>query len=368
MKDEENHIDYDLLGKYLSGDANDEEVKIIEAWKASSQDNNAEFQRLAKLWMEAESLIGIKPAPVDTDAAWENLHGRLFGEEDISETGPEQPKTDTQPLHKEIKTGSEEKETIDKPALKEPKTRSLYFYATRVAAVVVMGFIIYAIFFMGGGIPDQVEVIAENSVTVTDLPDDSKITLNENSKITYPEKFKEKERKVELSGEAFFEVKPSEKKPFVVHAHNAVVKVLGTTFNVRAIESESEVSVTVEEGKVRLSDEEDVVFVLLERNEKGVFNRDTGHIEKYERAEGSEMFWRSRTIMFRDTKLSTVFSTLERLYEAEIIIKNEDILSCKLSGKFQDENIDEILDRIAVIFNLTILKNNNTFEISGDGC
>jgi ferric-dicitrate binding protein FerR (iron transport regulator) len=72
--------------------------------------------------------------------------------------------------------------------------------------------------------------------------------------------------------------------------------------------------------------------------------------------------------MVRDKKLSTVFSTLELLYEAEIIIKNEDILSCKLSGKFQDENIDEILDRIAVIFNLTILKNNNTFEISGDGC
>jgi len=368
MKDEGKHIDYDLLGKYLSGEAKDEEVKFIDAWKATSRENTAEFERLAKLWQEAKSLIGITPAPVNTNAAWENLHGRLFGDEDLSETGPGQVEIDSEPLQKEIKTGSELKEPIDKPTQKEPKTRSLYFYATRIAAVFVIGFLIYAIFRMGGGQPDQVEVIADNTITVMDLPDDSKITLNENSKIIYPEKFKAKERKVELSGEAFFEVKPAEEKPFVVQAHNALVKVLGTSFNVRAIDTEAEISVTVEEGKVKLSDLEDVVFVLLERNEKGVFNRETGHIEKYERSEGSEMFWRSRTLMFRDTELSIVFETLERLYESEIIIKSEDILSCELSGKFQDENIDEILDRIAVIFNLTIQKNNNTFEISGDGC
>jgi ferric-dicitrate binding protein FerR (iron transport regulator) len=117
-----------------------------------------------------------------------------------------------------------------------------------------------------------------------------------------------------------------------------------------------------------LSDEEDVAYVILERNEKGILNRETGHIEKYEKAKGNEMFWKSRTLMFRDTELSAVFITLERLYEKKITIKNDKILSCVLTGKFEDMDLEEILDKIAISFNLTVLKNNDTFEISGDGC
>jgi len=368
MKDEGKHIDYDLIGKYLSGETSSEEARIIETWRDASKDNNADFERFAQLWKEAESLTSISPAPVNTDAAWDLLHGRLFGEEEKPESDSSQDEMDIEPELKEIKITQEETDKSIGVSQEKPKIRSLYYYATRIAAVLVIGFLVYAIFFRGGGQPDQIEVIAENTITVTDLPDDSKITLNENSKITYPEKFEAKERAVELKGEAFFEVKPIEKKPFVVHAHNALVRVLGTSFNVRALEAESEITVTVEEGKVRLSDLDDVVFVELGRNEKGIFYRESGHIEKYEKAEGGEMFWRSRTLMFRDTQLSMVFKTLERLFDTEIITKNENILSCELNGKFQDENIDEILDRIAEIFNLTIQKNNNTFEISGDGC
>lgn len=368
MTDEGKHIDYDLIGKYLSGETSSEEAKKLETWRDASKENSAEFERLKKLWTEAESMTGIIPAPVNTDAAWDLLHGRIFGEE--GEPGMEVPQDDLDAdlKEKEIKLSPEEKDRLDEHPPARAKVRNLYYYATRIAAVLVVGFIVYAIFFMGGGQPEQIEVIADNTIKVTDLPDDSKITLNENSKITYPEKFKAKERAVELKGEAFFEVKPVEKKPFIVHAHNAIVRVLGTSFNVRAVEEESEVTVTVEEGKVRLSDLDDIVFVDLERNEKGIFYRKSGHIEKYEKAEGGEMFWRSRTLMFRYTELSMVFKTLERLFEVEIIIKNDKILTCELNSKFQDQDIDEILDRIAEIFNLTIQKNNKTFEISGDGC
>ena len=72
--------------------------------------------------------------------------------------------------------------------------------------------------------------------------------------------------------------------------------------------------------------------------------------------------------MFRDTELATVFDTLEKLYDIEITTENKDILSCMLTAKFQDMNIEEILDKIAINFSLTIEKNDNTFEISGDGC
>jgi ferric-dicitrate binding protein FerR (iron transport regulator) len=335
MKDEEQHIDYDLLGKYLSGECTEEEARSVEAWRSSSKTNQDEFDRLTR-------------DEVVTDKS--DIEEKLgVAEEDIS----------TQEGETEIPIRTSGGET---------KVRQLSYYLSRIAAVLVVGFLVYAVFFMSGGDSEQVVVLAENDITITDLPDDTKVTLNENTKITYPEKFKSEERAVELTGEAYFEVERDEEKPFVVRAHNAVVRVLGTSFNIRALEEETEVSVTVEEGKVRLSDEEDVAFVVLGKNEKGIFNRSTGHIEKYEKSEGDEMFWRSRTVMFRDTELSTVFEILEKLYDTEILAKNEDILLCMLSAKFQDMNIEEILDKIAINFNLTIEKNKNTFEISGDGC
>ena len=366
MKDEEQHIDYDLLGKYLSGECTEEEARSVETWRSSSKTNKDEFDRLARLWREADSLIGHTPAPVNLDAAWNRLHGRLFGDEEITDKSSIEETTEVP----EEKISSQEKE-MGSPVRtlgRETKVRNLSYYLSLIAAVLIIGFMVYAIFLMTGGDPEQVVILAENDITITDLPDDTRVTLNENTKITYPEKFKSEERAVELTGEAYSEVERDEEKAFVVHAHNAVVRVLGTSFNVRAVEEETEISVTVEEGKVRLSDEEDVAFVILEKNEKGIFNRSTGHIEKYEKTEGGEMFWRSRTVMFRDTELSTVFETLEKLYDTEIRAKNEDILLCMLSAKFQDMNIDEILDKIAINFNLTIEKNNNTFEISGDGC
>ena len=366
MKDEEQHIDYDLLGKYLSGECSEEEARSVETWRSSSKTNQEEFDRLARLWREADSLIGHTSAPVNLDAAWDRLQGRLFGDEVKSEkSGIEETRKTAK---EDILPKEEETETTVRTLDRETRVRPLSYYLSRIAAVLVVGLLVYSIFLMTSGDPEQVVVLAENDITVADLPDDTKVTLNENTKISYPEKFKSEERAVELSGEAYFEVERDEEKPFIVHAHNAMVRVLGTSFNVRAIEEETEISVTVEEGKVRLSDEEDVAFVVLEQNEKGIFNRSTGHIEKYEKSKGGELLWRPRTVMFRDTELSTVFDTLEKLYDTEIQVKNEDILLCMLSAKFEDNDIEEILDKIAISFNLTIEKNNTTFEISGEGC
>ena len=80
MKDEGKHIDYDLISKYLSGETSPEEDQLIESWKGSSGDNLNEFERLSRLWKEAESMISHSSARVDTEAAWNRLQGRLFDE------------------------------------------------------------------------------------------------------------------------------------------------------------------------------------------------------------------------------------------------------------------------------------------------
>lgn len=146
-------------------------------------------------------------------------------------------------------------------ASKEPKVKSIFReHWWKIAASVLL--IIGLAWFKRG---EQVlqestiaEVIQNQEVAAGDtmlqlyLPDSSRIWLNRNSKIIFAEMF-EDERKITLSGEAYFEVRRDTSKPFVVLAKNTITRVLGTSFSVRAYEEEEKVQVSVEEGKVEFA-------------------------------------------------------------------------------------------------------------------
>lgn len=80
----------------------------------------------------------------------------------------------------------------------------------------------------------------------------NKVYLNADTKLTYPEQFVGKERKVSVEGEAYFEVKKDAKKPFIVDVASMQIKVLGTSFNVNAYPTESKVLTTLDEGSVKI--------------------------------------------------------------------------------------------------------------------
>lgn len=343
MKEANNDIDYTLIGKYLGGETSASEKKQIETWMNQSVENRVEFRRIKNLWEQAESMTQELKAPVNTESAWESLQSRI-AKPDVTFFG-----------------GSEKIKKI-------VPSRNIISYLIRIAAVIVVAVALYTIYYNLIRQPEMIEIMTENRVRETKLPDESAITLNENSTITYPERFGKGQREVELDGEAFFEIKRDVNKPFVIHVPDAVIEVLGTSFNVRAIETEPEVTVTVQNGKVMLTDREDIAYVVLEAHEKGILNRETGHIEKYVSTDESELFWKTRTLIFRETQLSMVFETLEKVYNVKINVKNDALKECLLTAKFQDQDIDEILANIAINFELEVLKEDSAFEISGDGC
>ena len=340
MKEANNDIDYTLIGKYLDGESSASESRKMENWINRSDANRSEYNRIKNLWEKAETMTADSKAPVNTDRAWEKLQYRISGAVPDSTARPDI----------------------------RPQARSLTYYLTRIAAMIVVAVGLYMTYKQLIREPEIIDLVAVNEIRETTLPDQSAITLNENSTLTYPERFSKEKRVVELKGEAFFEVKRNVKKPFVIQVPDALIEVLGTSFNVRALEAEPEVTVTVQDGKVMLTDKENIAYVELEAHEKGILNRETGHIEKYISTDESEMFWKTRTLIFRDTQLSRVFETLEKVYKVKIIIQNEAIKECLLSAKFQDQDIDEILANIAINFDLTVQKKDSSYEISGDGC
>jgi transmembrane sensor len=123
------------------------------------------------------------------------------------------------------------------------------------------------------------------------LSDGSAITLEKASRISYPKTFSGDFREVYLSGEAFFEVAHNPKQPFLVYANETVTKVLGTSFRIRAFESDQEVKVAVKTGKVsvyakttfkkeNLQKGNEFKGVLLIPNQEVVFDRATESLQK----------------------------------------------------------------------------------------
>ena len=93
----------------------------------------------------------------------------------------------------------------------------------------------------------------EFELSTIELEDGSVVTLNHDTKIYYPKTFSENIREVSIEGEAYFEVQPDADKPFVIHAGETDIMVLGTSFSVNAYPSSNEVEVVVESGKVQVS-------------------------------------------------------------------------------------------------------------------
>lgn len=105
--------------------------------------------------------------------------------------------------------------------------------------------------------------------------DGSRATLNAETRIKYPRKFGFSERKVELDGEAFFEVSPNKDRPFIVDMKDINVKVLGTTFNVKAYATDMDIFVTLETGKIQLANKSNSL-VYMKPGEKATYNRKSG--------------------------------------------------------------------------------------------
>ena len=343
MSEGSDHIDITIIGKYLSGEAGPEEISLVENWINASDENRKEFSRLERIWETSEPDFKDVPADVDTGRAWESIISRISAEGDQATEGAEIRKI-------------------------QKSRHGLMYYALRVAAVIIIGAVGYILVNNPFSTPEKMEVVADNNVRTSVLPDSSRITLNVNSNLTFPEKFKSGKRVVALTGEAYFEVKHIEDKPFIVTMKDARVQVLGTEFNVRDVPGEPVVSVTVTNGRVRFSDKDDISFVYLGRDEKGVLHRDSGLIEKFKAADENDLFWKTRTLLFRNTRLAVVFKTLEKIFNVTISVKNDTILDCTLTGKFTDASADEILNKISLSFDLHIEKENNTFNIEGDGC
>lgn len=179
------------------------------------------------------------------------------------------------------------------------------------------------------------------------LPDSTSGWLNSGSKLKYPSVF-DRHRKVQLTGEAYFEVKQMAQSDFVVSVPDLDVKVLGTKFNVSAYSDDMVTDVVLNEGKVEIEGKSGVFNQILAPNEKITFYRDEKSLKLSEVDASRFTAWKDGYLIIDNEPLGQVTGRIERWYNAEIVIQDEMLKSYRFKATFKDEPLEEVLRLIAI--------------------
>lgn len=183
------------------------------------------------------------------------------------------------------------------------------------------------------------------------LPDGSRVRLSPKSQVRFPKKFALEIRTVELTGEAFFDVTRNPRQPFIVHTGNVNVKVLGTSFTVRAFPSDQTVNVAVKSGKVAVSKaagKTDDPGVLLTPNQQVTFSA-TDAVFRRALVEAPvlvDAHTQEADFVFQETPVAEVFERLQTAYGVHIDFDRKGLQHCTVTARLSNETMYQKLNMI----------------------
>ena len=232
----------------------------------------------------------------------------------------------------------------------------------RIAAIFVGLMLVSSILWMDYSRLTVVQ--ADNTVKIITLPDSSIVYLKSGAQISYRNpSLLRYDREVVLQGEAFFDIKKSKNKKFVVNTNLLDIQVLGTQFNVVSNNNISEV--VLEEGNVRLFNlpkEQDDIYMAP--GDQIIYSIDNNNIEKLVVNPVLHSFWKESHISFKDFNLGEVGEIIEQLYGKEMIINDKSLLNRTLSGSAPLDDLNLLLKALSLILDKDIISENDTIVIN----
>ncbi|MBS7197445.1 MAG: FecR domain-containing protein [Bacteroidales bacterium] len=197
----------------------------------------------------------------------------------------------------------------------------------------------------------------EYSIT---LSDGTIVYLNSESELRYPVNFVGRDRRVYLSGEAYFDVVQDEAHPFIVDMGNSSVRVLGTSFDVRAYADEDEVLTTLVQGSVKFSAGKE--FVTLEPGKQAVLGK-SGSIETREVDTYLYTAWKEGVFAFKRQRLEEIMKVVARWYDVNIFWENVSQKEVTFTGKMKRyDDFSKVVEVLEMTGNTEfVIKENNIF-------
>lgn len=243
--------------------------------------------------------------------------------------------------------------------------KKMVVWSSRITAVLLTVFLIYEINQFGNkqtntGYGERKEVV---------LPDESKIDLNSNSKISYVRDWKsDKPREIWMSGEAMFEVKHTaimnrlrNSDHFIVHVGDLALTVLGTKFNVK--ERRGRIEVSLFEGRVRVTSADGLDKVMLP-GEVFIYDQEEKTDQLVQSDVSKASSWTRGELEMEHASLSNVIELLEDNYGYQVVLTDSSLLQRRLTGTIPIKNIDDILFVIKHTMDVSIRKDNKQIIIN----
>ncbi len=197
----------------------------------------------------------------------------------------------------------------------------------------------------------------EYSIT---LSDGTVVYLNSESELRYPVKFVGEDRRVYLSGEAYFDVTQDKAHPFIVDVKNSTVRVLGTSFDVRAYADENEVLTTLVQGSVRFSAGNK--SVILKPGEQAVLDK-SGRVENRKVDTYLYTAWKDGVFAFKKQRLEEIMKVVARWYDVNVFWENASQKEVTFTGKMKRyDDFSKVVEILEMTGNTEfVVKENNIF-------
>ncbi len=302
-----------LIERFLNKNISGKEMASLFEWVSESSENMSALSSRMKAWAEKDNSF-------DADEAFERFRGRVAEERALKTNAS------TEIRHWRL-------------------WRTLVASAAAAAAVVVIA-------HQASQAQDYRNMLTENSLTVEApagsktkvvLPDSSTVWLNAGSSLRYSFDAGEKERKVALCGEGFFEVRHNDDVPFVVNSTNLNVRVLGTKFNFCDYPEDTLAEVTLTQGSIALCDRAGKEL-LMSPDERVVFNKVTGIMTLGESGYDADE-WITGNLTFDEVPLLEIVRRLERTYSVRIRIGDAALYDLRFYGSFNSarQDVTEVL-------------------------
>ncbi len=335
---------WDLIAKYIAGEASEYEISQIKKWEEESIDNKIYLEKVRKVWKKAEpESNSFSP---DVIVALEKVNTRIK---------IQQPK---------------------EVFLNPEKNASFYSNWRKLAAAIL--FLLgatFAFYIYNSNIeffPQKLtlqETDERQRKTIT-LADGTKVWLNTRSALKFPQSFKQSTREVYLSGEGYFEVAKNAVKPFIIHLESQTqIEVLGTSFNINAKKPSKNVVVSVNSGKVKFGKaNEEKKFILLEKETQGIYSVENQSFQKENEVDQNLMAWKTGKLSFQNVPLQSVFLTLSNHYQKDFVLGNTSLNNCKYNSSFDNLKLKEVTDIIGKSYGFEIAIEGNKIIFNGGKC
>ena len=332
-------MNYHDIKKYLEGKTTESESLQIREWLKNPENDVELRQILGEIWANSE--IRLKGQVPDFNRMLDQVHHQI----------------NNQQIHQ-----------VKPKAL----STSLYQVFSKVAAILIIPLLLLSVYFYLNP-TNSSNQFASNTFreiytkpgtrTQIDLPDGTRVWLNDGTTFRYPEAFSGKKREVFVDGEAYFEVKSNPENPFVVNNPMMNTVVTGTHFNLNAYSSDNYFEATLIEGKIHLENENKKL--VMNPGEQVQFDPMLEKILQKTVDPKDAAGWVDGKLIFKDEKLGTAIKKLARWYNVEIILSDPEINNYLMTATIQDEKLDQSLKLIALALpvKFEFKKVNNLTEI-----